>query len=277
MSLSHLGTADILLLGEDASILLTSISNLGTGSYSLTFARASIVLTFAKFSWQQQSMAATQPEISSLEAKQLVRDGYNNIADTYLDWVLKLPSPRLQYLNQLTSLVDDRANATVLELGCGAGLPCTETLARQVGNVIANDISETQLDLARKHLQSFDNVRYVLGDMSTLDVAAKSLEAVVAFYSVMHLPHQEQHDIMATIYGWLKPGGLLLCTLGDEDNPGVVKDWLGGAAMFWASRDEEASKQMVIDAGFDIVEADVVTAVENRKTVPFLWVLARKV
>lgn len=48
--------------------------------------------------------------------------------------------------------------------------------------------------------------------------------AVVAFYSVIHLPREEQGVMLRRIWGWLEDGGYLLMNLGARDDPGSVNE-----------------------------------------------------
>lgn len=214
--------------------------------------------------------------ISSTAAKELSKAGYNSIAPAYLDFVTKLPSPNIAWVNKLLTNISSPPNARVLELGCGNGVPCTQHLASKVGHITANDISSAQLDLATEKLASNANVSFIAGDMTELSFSEASFDAVMVLYSLQHLPRDEQPAMIHSVHDWLKPGGLLLCCFGDEDDPGtLMENWLG-ATMFHSGWGVEKSKELVVDVGFELVEAEVIANVDGKRTVPFLWVLARK-
>jgi hypothetical protein len=46
--------------------------------------------------------------------------------------------------------------------------------------------------------------------------------------------------------------------------------------MYWSGFDAAINVQMVRDAGFDMVEEEIIQEEEDGTTVPFLWILARK-
>lgn len=75
--------------------------------------------------------------------KAIVRNGYDAIAERYLDWARDAHARRV-YLDKLLALLPDRAN--VLELGCGAGTPATKAIAARAGD-------------CRRHLASPDRAR----------------------------------------------------------------------------------------------------------------------
>jgi SAM-dependent methyltransferase len=218
----------------------------------------------------------SQTPVSPDDPKLLVQTGYDKIATTYLEWTSAKPTARLEYLEKLLVRIPDASKATALELGCGAGIPYTKLLAERCGHVIANDISHTQITLAKANVLGA-NVQFIRDDMNNLAFEASSLQAVVAFYSIIHLPRADQRTIMAQIWTWLSPGGYLVCNLGVTDNPGTTNaSWLGSAKMYWSSFDAGTNLKMLQDIGFTIVESQILPDDEDGRIVPFLWVLARK-
>src|SRR5262249_10221260 len=63
------------------------------------------------------------------DPKRLVAQGYDTIADRYTVWAQQVRAEeRARYTHLLYDTLP--AHATLLELGCGAGLPTTRTLAQ---------------------------------------------------------------------------------------------------------------------------------------------------
>lgn len=209
------------------------------------------------------------------KARLLVQQGYDQIANTYLDWTLSKSTPRLAYLEKLLSRMQAPSNADVLELGCGAGVPGTQLLSSRCRKVIANDISRAQIELAKSRVGGI-NVDFSQEDMTKLEFGPASFDAVVAFYSIIHLPREEQAILFQKIYSWLRPGGYLLCNLAVNDNPGTTaKDWLG-SQMYWSSFDVETNLKLLRDAGFAINVHEILEDDEDGRLVPFVWILAEK-
>lgn len=209
------------------------------------------------------------------KARLLVQRGYDQIASTYLDWTLTKSTPRLTYLEKMLSRIHTPSNADVLELGCGAGIPGTELLSSRCRNVIANDISIAQIELAKSRVGG-TNVDFSQEDMTKLEFEPASFDAVVAFYSIIHLPRGEQAILFQKIYSWLRDGGYLLCNLGVNDNPGkTAEDWLG-SHMYWSSFDVETNLKLLRDAGFAINVHEILEDNEDGRLVPFVWILAEK-
>ena len=161
----------------------------------------------------------------------------------------------------------------MLELGCGAGLPMTAGLAdgRRLTGV---DISPAQVERARRNVPS---ATFFAADMTALEFPPASFDAVVAFYALTHVPREELSGLLERIRGWLRPGGLLIATMGVEDDPGTVEpDWLG-VEMYFSHFNARRNRRLVEQAGFQIHEAEVRAEPGDRHGTRFLWVVARAV
>jgi SAM-dependent methyltransferase len=111
--------------------------------------------------------------------------------------------------------------------------------------------------------------------MTTLELPAASLDGVVAFYSLTHIPREELPALLARIHGWLRPGGVLVATMGAQDAPDDVEDdWLG-VPMFFSHHGAKRNRALVRAAGFEIEEAAVQEEPGDRHGALFLWVVAR--
>jgi SAM-dependent methyltransferase len=141
-------------------------------------------------------------------------------------------------------------------------------------DVTGVDISPAQVARARENVP---NATFIAADMTALDLPDGSFDAVVAFYALTHVPRSELADLLGRIHGWLKPGGLLIATMGVEDDPGTVEvDWLG-VPMFFSHYSAKHNRRLVEEAGFAIEEADVRAEPGDRHGTRFLWVVAHKV
>jgi SAM-dependent methyltransferase len=223
--------------------------------------------------------------ISPHPSKRIVEQSYDKIAPVYLKWTSPFPSSRITYLNKLLLLLPPSTSCSVLELGCGAGVPCTQMLAQHASSLIAVDISTTQLELARQNVRMEEGagkLEFVKSDMHELSFSEGTFNAVVGFYSIIHLPRGEQVVLMKKIWSWLIPGGYFLANfaaIASEES--WMESWLvEGSGMFWSSWDERGSLEMVRGAGFEVLEGRVVWEDEGSiggSSVGFLWVLGRKV
>ena len=122
--------------------------------------------------------------------KTLVEQAYDQMASNYLDWTSKHSPIRNKHLQKLLDRLPKHSK--VLELGCGAGVPCTQILT-QHAQVTANDILKDQIALAKQRVPEAELIQ---GDMMALKFAPDAFHAVVAFYSIIHLPRTEQEVLI---------------------------------------------------------------------------------
>jgi SAM-dependent methyltransferase len=140
-----------------------------------------------------------------------------------LEWIQTARSKeRARYTS---ALLDELPfGAKVLDLGCGAGVPTTWELAQRF-NVTGVDISARQISLAQ---QNVPEAHFVQADITQLDFPPASFDAVAAFYSIIHVPRQEQPKLLQDIASWLRPGGLLVATMGTHSiKADYAEDFLG--------------------------------------------------
>jgi ubiquinone/menaquinone biosynthesis C-methylase UbiE len=204
-----------------------------------------------------------------MEPKEMVARGYDTIAERYSQWSSEGPAGVRQ--QSVAFLVEQLpGGAAVLELGCGSGKPTAQMLASSF-QVTGVDLSARQIELAR---QNVPNATFLQADMTALAFPPASFDAVAAFYSIIHVPRDEQPGLFRSIAGWLKPGGLFIATLGTADvAEDVILDWMG-APMYWSHFDSPTNQRLVEEAGLRIVTAREQTSpVDN---VPFLWMVAQK-
>ena len=207
------------------------------------------------------------------EHRGLIEAGYDRVAERYL--ATKDPGDPLVFsaLEEMSRKLSP--GASVLDLGCGAGIPATLWLADRGFTVTGVDVSGKQLDLARGLVPG---AAFVKADMTDLEFDDGTFAAVVAFHSIIHVPRKEHPALLEKIHGWLEPGGLFLATLTVSDYEGEDGDWEGwGAAMRWSHYDAETNRRMLREAGFDVVYAEPRTGNgtgDAEET--WLWTLARK-
>jgi len=205
-----------------------------------------------------------------MDPKRVVADGYDTMAERYFAWSDLRPSPtRLRYLALALELIPPGSD--VLDLGCGAGVPMTAALAEDSA-VTGVDISSTQLALARRNVPG---ATFLRADMTALTFEPASLDAVVAFYSLTHVPRDEQAELLGHIRSWLRPGGIFLASMGADDEPGDVEpDWLG-VDMYFSHFGARANRRLVESAWLVVERSELAVEPEDRHDARFLWVVAR--
>jgi len=203
------------------------------------------------------------------ERNRIVEAGYDALADRFGEWMSRVEGdPWERFVDDLADRLPP--GARVLDLGCGNGAKISRLATRF--DVIGVDISGRQLDLARA---AVPEATFVQADFARLEVSANAFEAVIALYSFVHVPREDQPGLLGRIMRWLKPGGLFLASMSHVGGEDRTYDWLG-VDMFFSGFDAETNRRLVRQAGFELLTDDLVWMREPEHEVAFLWVLGRK-
>ncbi len=181
------------------------------------------------------------------DPKSIVRRGYDLVSAAYRaddadDGVYA------EWLHALEKQV--APGSPVLDLGCGCGVPVARRLAQRFA-VTGIDLSPVQIARARKLVPA---AIFLCADMSTVQFPDESLAAITCLFALIHLPLEEQPALLRNVRRWLRPGGLLLATLGHRAWTGLEKDWLGvkGGDMWWSHADIATYRRWLADAGLRV-------------------------
>jgi cyclopropane fatty-acyl-phospholipid synthase-like methyltransferase len=200
------------------------------------------------------------------DQKQLVALGYDRIADHYLER-FGHSSVRAAKLAEVIERLP--ASASILDLGCGAGIPVAHELVTSGFNVTGVDASRGQIERARRNVSG---AHFIQADMVSVELAPESFDAILAFYSLTHLPKSEHASMIERLAGWLRPGGQFLANFGAAEGE-WSEEWLG-TTMFFSHHHPEMTKRLVQDAGFRLQRVEMLKQ-DNEEAV-FLWITAHK-
>ena len=183
------------------------------------------------------------------EATSVVRDGYDRVSYAYQDDAGSHRQHEIAWVDDLVGRLG--TGARVLDLGCGCGLPAAKRLAERV-KVVGVDLSPIQIERARRLVPQGD---FVCADMTAVRFERASFNAVVALYSIIHVPLNAQPALLDSIVSWLKDGSYLLATVGSRAWAGTEPDWQGvaGATMYWSHADWPTYRDWITSRGMSVV------------------------
>lgn len=176
--------------------------------------------------------------------KNTVKKGYNTIAHLYLQ--KRDLFQNSIYLDKFMTYLEK--GATILDIGCGAGVPIDSYLIDHGYKIRGIDISEKQIELAKKHVP---NGEYEVKDMADLKTNEYNVDAIVSFYSIFHIDRKLHAGLFKKMATFLPKNGKILITLGYTDWEGTEK--FHGQDMMWSHYDAQKNKALIIQAGFRIL------------------------
>jgi SAM-dependent methyltransferase len=204
------------------------------------------------------------------DARRVVEAGYDRIAERYLAG--KDPGDPAYRAALEPTATRLEPGATVLDLGCGAGIPASRWLAERGFAVTGVDVSARQIELARANVPGAAFIKADMADPTALDFPRGTFAAAVSFYALIHVPRDEQAALLARVHGWLRPGGLFVATWPFGAWEGCDDNWEGwGAPMWWSHYGPTKNTAMLLDAGFTVESTERVTRGDEN----WLWVRAQ--
>jgi ubiquinone/menaquinone biosynthesis C-methylase UbiE len=116
------------------------------------------------------------------------------------------------------------AGTSVLDLGCGTGVPTAKILTESDHRVVGVDVSTGMLRLAHEQVPAAELKR---ADFTSLPDDFGSFEAVTAFFSLLMLSKADIELVLDKVAGWLKPGGYFAVGMVNFDGDSLPFEFLG--------------------------------------------------
>ena len=190
---------------------------------------------------------------SASDPLEVVRLGYDQLSATYRPDDADPKEYRVWTGELLAAL---QPGNSVLDLGCGCGVPVARRLAQAGHRVTGIDISERQIERARTLVPG---ATFLIADMTSRVFEPASFDAVIALYSLIHVPLATQPSVIEQVSDCLVDGGLLLATVGWEAWTGSDSNWLGsGVRMWWSQTDQATYRTWLEAADLEVVQGSFV-------------------
>lgn len=157
--------------------------------------------------------------------------------------------------------------SSVLDFGCGAGVPYDNYLINKGYKVTGIDISEKHINLAKKFVKKGN---FFIGDFSRHNFKEK-YNAIFSAFAIFHIPRKEHKNLFEKMHSLLKKDGMILISLGAESMKYNIQKFVG-SKMAWSSYSIKKNKKLLRKVGFKII-----FAVEADRKEHHLWILAKKI
>jgi ubiquinone/menaquinone biosynthesis C-methylase UbiE len=182
-----------------------------------------------------------------------IQTSYDTVADSYSD-VTREALAGETYLRAALGLFADLVHALgggpVADVGCGPG-HVTAHLYKLGVDIFGIDLSPAMIEIARRE---HPDLRFEVGSMTDLQLADASVVAVLAFWSLIHIPDAEIPAVLGHFRRVLRPGGALLLGFHVGDESRLKTQGYGGHPMklYVHHRQPGQVSAWLRDAGFTI-------------------------
>jgi SAM-dependent methyltransferase len=158
------------------------------------------------------------------------RTSYDTVAVSYAE-ELRGSLARQPYLRAALALFADMVQAAgggpVADVGCGPG-HVTAYLHQLGADAFGIDLSPMMIDVARR---GHPGLRFEVGSMTRLDLADASIAALLAFWSLIHVPDDAIPGVFSQFRRVLRPGAPLLLGFHAGSKSGFKTEGYGGHPM----------------------------------------------
>lgn len=196
------------------------------------------------------------------DPKKLVEQGYDRVAAEYAQLEQGESWPRMRWLRKILERL--APGSSVLDLGCGSGDPADVEIAKN-HRLTGVDISRVQIDQARRNVP---DGRFIHADAATVQFTSAPFDSIVSFYTLEHIPREQHLALMQKFSQWLRPDGFVLISTEASEIDGVG-EWLG-VPMYFSSFGADAAKELIVEAGFEVLESSIETQWEGGEAIPSL-------
>jgi SAM-dependent methyltransferase len=143
--------------------------------------------------------------------------------------------------------------ATVLDVGCGSGVPTARRLADAGMRVIGVDTSPVMLELARKAVPEGIFVEREMHDLGALHPLQERFDAAVAFFSLLMLRRADIGKALDAIRDVLAPDAVFAIGMVEGDTDYLMREFLGVPVPLTAYP-KEGLKDLLAHHGFTVLE-----------------------
>lgn len=178
---------------------------------------------------------------------------YDRIADQWHDARTSLPEKDQVLFDHFLELLPQ--GSSVLDLGCGSGIPMAQQLSRRGFNLICVDESPRMLDYARTNVPEAE---FHCADITEFTIKTP-LGGVVLWDSLFHLPRGQHATVLRNIHSCLCPQGVVLVSSGGSiaEIPPFV-DSMFGETFFYDAWPVETFRGLCRSEGFIEVRMEMV-------------------
>jgi SAM-dependent methyltransferase len=149
------------------------------------------------------------------------------------------------YIERFLSFLS--GGATVLDLGCGGGVPVALHMTAQGFRVTGVDASPTLISLCRTRMPDQE---WLVADMRSLALGRR-FQGILAWDSFFHLRHDDQRRMFPIFAAHSAAGGTLMFNAGFSHGEGLGS--YRGDPLYHASLDPSEYEALLAGIGFELI------------------------
>lgn len=194
---------------------------------------------------------------TSDEKREIVKDDYNAIADTYAKCYSEIEYCKT-YIDKFTTSLFGK---TILDIGCGAG-QITDYLTQKGFKVVGIDFSQELLKIAR---ENYPKSKFILADICEYE-QKEQVYGIITKDVLFHIPDENLIQVLQNFRRLLKKNGNLCIIMDMPKEAGeqiFIEELDDKYQIYYNYLTPEKLKQMLEKAGFLIDSIQIVKDNDN--------------
>lgn len=188
------------------------------------------------------------------------KEGFETLTD--IAAVVGNPFDRSEHLERFSMLIEP--GKTVLDVGCGDGLPVDEYLVNRGFAVNGIDASARMIELATTNVPG---AFYEVKDMFDLQEGEYCVDGVVSLRAMLHIPRAKYRTLLTHFASFMPNGGALLLAMRPDEGK-HAGEAAHSARSPWDQDDAGDNTAEVEDVGFTIILNEIDALGDaNRQTI----------
>jgi len=139
---------------------------------------------------------------------------------------------------------------TILDVGCGSGVPYDKYISPMCKKLIGIDISPKQIERARCNVP---NAEFICANILDVDITC-TYDGILMLYSLFHIHRSLHKQVLRILFKCLADSGSILMTIRKNSSRNGVKylEDFCGKPMYWSHFDYGTFCSMAEDVGFSV-------------------------
>jgi len=161
----------------------------------------------------------------------------------------------MDYLEKFLLLLDPKESVqrkvSILDIGCGTGLPLMKRMVDFGANVTGIDISSEMIQKAKANVPGASIIE---GDILTINFE-ETFDGIVAWDSLFHLPLDQQEQAILKIASLLNPKGVFLFTAGSD--AGELRSTMFDTEFYYSSLSSQKYESILSDQNCVVIVNEI--------------------
>jgi len=206
---------------------------------------------------------------------QITKKAYDKVADKYhelfKDEMLNKTYDR-KILDEFSQYFN--SNSIIYDIGCGPSGHIGHYLFEKGFNVIGVDISKKCIEIASKYNP---DMKFIEMDMINLELDDNSIDGIIAYYSIIHVPKKYISKVFQEFHRVLKVGGKLLVVVKEGVQEGFQEELLGfKTKIYFTFFKREEIIGYYVENNFKILFDQKRDPYEDEISIPRIYVIGEK-